>query len=109
MFSGCTPHGKYELKEHVREIVDLFGPFHKALLDRCDHELVRCLFNDKEDIRNALPMKRPALMSEAFMPVLTQEVKEEFASFMSLLIKVNPTERATNIELLRNHWLDAIA
>lgn len=109
MFSGGPPFKEYELKEHLREIVDLFGPFPKALLDRGDHELVQRLFNDGGGIQDALPMDRPKLPSEAFMPGLKQEIREEFASFLSLLMKINPTERATTIELLRHHWLGAIA
>ena len=48
MFSGCVPrNGPYQLKEHLNEIVDLFGPFPKALLLKGDPGIVRRGWQDQ--------------------------------------------------------------
>ncbi|KAK6810974.1 hypothetical protein RU639_013262 [Aspergillus parasiticus] len=85
MFSGSVPpDGHYELKEHLAEIVDLFGPFPNELLAKGDQNLVLDVFGDDGRIKDAPPMNRPGLASEAFMPGLDQE------------------------DLLRHPWLDAL-
>jgi serine/threonine-protein kinase SRPK3 len=84
MFSGAVPpDGHYELKQHLTEVVDLFGPFPKALLEKGRQDIVQLVFNDEGMVKHAPPMNRPGLLSGAFMPGLDQEVKEDFASFYS--------------------------
>jgi serine/threonine-protein kinase SRPK3 len=105
MFSGrVPPNGHYELKKHVAEIVDLFGPFPKELLDKGNQELVRSVF-DNEGKPNSPPMNRPPLASEAFMPGLDEEARDEFASFLRALMKINPAERLPVEDLLRHPWI----
>ncbi|KAE8421303.1 hypothetical protein BDV36DRAFT_305173 [Aspergillus pseudocaelatus] len=66
MFSGLVPpDGHYELKEHLAEIVDLFGPFPNGLLARGNQNLVQNLFGGDGRIKDAPPMNRPGLASEA--------------------------------------------
>ncbi|KAB8271101.1 kinase-like domain-containing protein [Aspergillus minisclerotigenes] len=103
MFSGSVPpDGHYELKEHLAEIVDLFGPFPNELLARGDQNLVREIFGDDGRIKDAPPMNRPGLASEAFMPGLDQEVRDRFASFLHAMMKINPTDRISAEDLLRH-------
>ncbi|OGM43953.1 CMGC protein kinase [Aspergillus bombycis] len=109
MFSGSVPpDGHYELKEHLAEIVDLFGPFPNELLERGNTSLVQTLFDDDGRIKDAPPMDRSGLASEAFMPGLDQEVRDEFASFLHAMMKINPTDRVSAEDLLRHPWLDAL-
>ncbi|PLB47735.1 serine/threonine protein kinase [Aspergillus steynii IBT 23096] len=109
MFSGSAGRGgPYELKEHLREIVDLFGPFPRALLERGNQDLVRELFDDDGTIKDAPPMVRPALASNAFMPNLHPEVREEFASFLRTAMMIDPEERVSAEDLLRHPWLNAL-
>ncbi|RAL13255.1 putative srpk [Aspergillus homomorphus CBS 101889] len=109
MFSGLVPpDGHYERKQHLTEIVDLFGPLPRALLDRGDPGLVREIFDADGRVANALPMNRPGLASEAFMPGLDPSTRDEFASFLYMLMKIDPTERVSAEDLLRHPWLDAL-
>lgn len=109
MFSGrVPPNGDYELKKHLIEIVDLFGPFPKAFLEKGNQEIVRDLFDEEGRIKDAAPMNRPGLSSEAFMPGLSQESRKEFAEFLELLMKVDPEQRPSAMDLLRHPWLDAV-
>ncbi|KDE78376.1 serine/threonine protein [Aspergillus oryzae 100-8] len=109
MFSGSVPpDGHYELKEHLAEIVDLFGPFPNELLAKGDQNLVRDVFGDDGRIKDAPPMNRPGLASEAFMPGLDQELRDMFASFLHAMMKINPADRVSAEDLLRHPWLDAL-
>jgi serine/threonine-protein kinase SRPK3 len=65
MFSGAVPpDGHYELKQHLAEIVDLFGPVPKALLEKGCQDIVQLVFNDEGMVRHAPPINRPGLPSE---------------------------------------------
>ncbi|CAG8017508.1 unnamed protein product [Penicillium olsonii] len=108
MFSGAVPPDRhYEVKEHLREIVDLFGPFPKALLEKGAPDIVS-IFDDEGRPKDEPPMDRPGLSTEAFTPGLDQEVREQFVSFLFALMKLNPAERLSPEDLLRHPWLDAI-
>ncbi|KAJ5781203.1 hypothetical protein N7457_006363 [Penicillium paradoxum] len=109
MFSGLVPpDGHYEVRQHLAEIVNLFGPFPKDLLERGDEKLIRDLFDEDGMIKDSLPMDRPELASEAFMPGLDQSVRDEFASFLHAMMKINPTDRISAEDLLRHPWLGAL-
>jgi serine/threonine-protein kinase SRPK3 len=110
MFSGrVPPDGHYELKRHLTEIIDLFGPFPKALLEKGNQDLVHELFDSEGYIKDEAPLNRAALSSETFMPGLSQERREDFASFLKLMMNINPEERPSTMDLLRHPWLGAVA
>ncbi|CRL29385.1 Calcium/calmodulin-dependent protein kinase-like [Penicillium camemberti] len=109
MFSGLVPpDGHYELKKHLRELVDLFRPFPKELLERGNMDIVQDIFDNDGRIKDSPPMDRPGLASEAFMPGLKQDVKDEFASFLHAMMKINPDDRPSVEDLLRHPWLGAL-
>ncbi|KAI0406774.1 kinase-like domain-containing protein [Xylaria palmicola] len=57
MFSGqVPPDGQYDPEQHLAEIVDLFGPLPKALLEQGDQELVRRIFDDEGRVNNRPPL-----------------------------------------------------
>lgn len=102
---GAPPDGHYEVREHLAEIVDLFGPFPRALLEKGD-ATVQEMFDDEERIKDSEPMGRPPLESEAFLPGLDQTTKDVFGSFLRTMMKINPAERPTPEELVKHPWLD---
>ncbi|KAL7930727.1 kinase-like domain-containing protein [Trichoderma chlorosporum] len=109
MFRGrAPPDGHYEPRQHLIEIIDLFGPFPKGLLEKGNQDLVRKLFNDEGRIIDAEPLDRPGLMSENFTPGLDQFHREHFVSFLHLLMKIDPQERPSAMDLLRHPWLGAV-
>lgn len=60
MFSGCVlSNGPYQRKEHLNEIVDLFGPCLKTLLKKGDIGIVQVLFNEDGKIKDAAPLEQP--------------------------------------------------
>ena len=106
MFSGrVPPDGHHEVQEHVAEIVDLFGPFPKELLEKGNQDLVQNIFYEDGKLKDFPPMGRPPLASEMFMPGLKQEARDLFASFLKTLMKINPTELHSAAELLKHPWL----
>lgn len=110
MFSGrVPPDGHYELKKHLAEIVDLFGPFPATLLEKGNQELVGRLFDSEGRIKDAEPLRRPGLLSEVWLPGLNQEQKEDFVSFLETMMKIDPEERPTPEGILRHPWLGALA
>ncbi|RSL53551.1 hypothetical protein CEP53_007715 [Fusarium sp. AF-6] len=105
---GVPPDGHYEPKEHLSEIVDLFGPFPKALLEKGDPDMVCDVFDEEGRVKDAEPYEGPGLSSEDYMPGLTQESREKFASFLQFMMKIDPEERPEAMDLLRHPWLDAV-
>lgn len=99
------PDGYYELKEHVAEIVDMFGPFSGDLLEKGNQDLVRSILDD-----NGMPKAAPLvnvspLASGGFMPGLDQKARDEFASFLRAMMKINPVERFSTEDLLAHPWV----
>lgn len=71
LFSGrVAPDGHYELRQPLAEIVDLFGPFPKELLERGDKDVVEDMFDSEGKVKEAPPFSRPLLSSEASCLVL---------------------------------------
>ncbi|KAG6359947.1 hypothetical protein INS49_011001 [Diaporthe citri] len=69
MFSGrVAPDGRYDVRQHLAEIVDFFGPFPQELLQRGSQRLVKEFFDDEGRVKGAQPVKRPGLSSEYFTP-----------------------------------------
>ena len=54
-------------------------------------------------------LDRPGLDSDAFMERLDVENRGVFAEFLHSLLKIVPDERKSTMELLAEHWLDAVA
>ncbi|KAK5654563.1 hypothetical protein OQA88_7192 [Cercophora sp. LCS_1] len=106
LFSGeAPPDGHYELKEHLAEIVDVFGPFPKELLDKGDPDIVREMFDDEGKIKDSEPFGRQPLESEVFLPGLDQEVRESFGSLLRGMMNLNPAERPTAEDLVKHPWI----
>ncbi|KAK4653424.1 hypothetical protein QC762_0083450 [Podospora pseudocomata] len=109
MFSGRVPPDRhYEPKTHIAEIVDLFGPFPKELLEKGDQNIVRDIFDDEGRPKGIGPLGRSPLESEAFMPGLRDDDRKEFASFLRAIMKINPADRLSTEDLLRHPWLGAM-
>lgn len=107
MFSGYVD-GEYDLERHLAEIADFFGPFPKKLLERGDKKIVESIFDDNGNVKNAPSEERPGLSTDSWLPDLSQEARDEFASFLTAMMKVEPTERLSDLDLLRHPWLGAI-
>ncbi|PNP51066.1 hypothetical protein THARTR1_08294 [Trichoderma harzianum] len=109
MFDGrVPPDGHYEPREHLIEIIDLFGPFPKKLLEKGNQDLVRDLFDDEGLIKEAELLNRSGLMSETVTPGLSPVLREYFVSFMNLLMKIDPEERPSALDILRHPFLGAV-
>ena len=102
---GVPPDGHYELKEHVAEIVDFFGPFPKELLEKGNQDLVQSIFDDTGRPKDYPPLDGLPLASEEFMPGLNQEARDELASFLKAMMKINPVERLSTEDLLAHPWV----
>lgn len=109
MFDGrVAPDGHYELKEHLIEIVDLFGPFPKALLEKGNQDIVSDLFDEEGRVKGAEQYEGTGLESETYLPDLSPEIQANFASFLELMMKIDPDERPSAMDLLRHPWLNAV-
>lgn len=106
MFDGrVPPDGHYEVRQHLAEIVDMFGPFPGALLEKGD-ATIQGIFDDDGRIKDAGPWGRPPLESEEFLSGLDQTSREVFASFLRAMMKIDPAERPKPEELVQHPWLD---
>lgn len=105
MFSGrVDPDGHYEVKEHLREVIDLFGPFPATFLEKGNPEITG-YFDETGHIKDAPPMDRPTLDSDDFMEDLPDEPRQKFVSFLHALMKIDPETRLSANDLLRQPWL----
>ncbi|KAK4223506.1 putative srpk [Podospora fimiseda] len=104
LFDGRAVNRRYELKVHLAEIVDLFGPFPKDLLERGDPEIAN-LFNEEGRVDLDQPFDRPPLQSDVFLPDLDPETREVFASLLRYIMKINPEERPIPDEMVKHQWL----
>ncbi|KAL1838626.1 hypothetical protein VTJ49DRAFT_2463 [Mycothermus thermophilus] len=111
MFEGrVPPDGHYEVKKHLGQIVQLFGPFPKDLLEKGNQELVQDIFDDEGKINDPFPGELPPLNSEEYMPGadLDQEDRDLFASFLRAIMKINPADRPEAKDLLSHPWLGVV-
>ncbi|SPO01045.1 uncharacterized protein DNG_03793 [Cephalotrichum gorgonifer] len=61
---GASGQARYELREHLAEIVDFFGPFPRSLLDKGNPQLVQDIFCEDGAVRGYPPkLDRPGLAS----------------------------------------------
>lgn len=110
MFSGrVPPDGHYELKKHLTEIVDMFGPFPTNLLEKGNQDIVGKLFDSEGRIQDADPSEGPGLLSEDWLPGLDLEQRECFVSFLKTVMRIDPDERPSPEDILRHPWLGALA
>lgn len=108
MFSGrIPPDGRYDVRQHLAEIVEFFGPFPQELLQKGSQRLVKEFFDDEGRVKGAQPVTRPELSSEFFTPDMDEDLRRDFVAFMRGVMKVNPRERPSPEEMLKLPWLDA--
>ncbi|KAI7778264.1 hypothetical protein LA080_002451 [Diaporthe eres] len=108
MFSGrIRPDGRYDVRQHLAEIADFFGPFPQDLLQRGSQSLVKDFFDDEGRVKGAQPVTRPGLSSEYFTPGMDEDLRRDFVAFMQAVMKINPRERPSPEEMLKLPWLDA--
>ncbi|KAK0739396.1 kinase-like domain-containing protein [Apiosordaria backusii] len=106
LFSGMVPpDGHYELREHLAEIVDHFGPFPKELLAQGDGELVKSMFDDEGRIKGVKSSGVPPLEDEVWWSGLAQNEVDLFLSFLRCMMKVNPADRVPAEELVQHSWI----
>ncbi|ROW00303.1 hypothetical protein VMCG_07277 [Cytospora schulzeri] len=106
MFDGRgPPHGDYDLKLHLCEIVAYFGPFPRGLLEKGDTELIEAHFDEAGYVREGFPIELPSLESDDYMDDLDKENRKLFVSFLRALMKIDPQERLSTMDLLRQPWL----
>ncbi|KAK6079535.1 serine/threonine protein kinase [Seiridium cupressi] len=109
MFDGRgPPHGHYELKQHLREIVAYFGPFPKGLLEKGDAEPVETYFDESGHVLGCPALELPSLESDDYMDDLDEENRKSFVSFLYALMKIDPKERLSTMDLLRHPWLGIV-
>lgn len=109
LFRGIVyPPGRYELKRHLEEIVDVFGPFPKSLLEQGNKEIVENMFNKDGTVKDAQLIPRVPLdsLEYSFWAGLSSWEVKEFLHFLRALMKVDPKERKLVNELLDEPWLE---
>lgn len=108
MFSGrVPPDGHYEVRQHLAEIVDFFGPFPQELLQRGNQLLVKEFFDEEGRVKAARPVTRPGLSSEFFTPAMEDDFRQEFIAFMKGIMTIDPQKRPSAEGTLDLPWLDA--
>lgn len=106
MFVGKdSQNSPYILKTHLEEIVDFFGPFPQCLIDQGDPKIVRGLFNEDGIIKDTEPSSQLILASDVYMGDLPQEIREDFVAFLKALMKIDPRQRLSTMDLLGHPWL----
>ncbi|KAI0538777.1 serine/threonine protein kinase [Xylaria digitata] len=106
MFDGRARwNDPYQLRYHLAEIVNFFGPFPKSLLEKGNPEIVQDMFDEEGRVKGMPFYDRPPLDSEWFLPDLTQEKKESFLEFFRSMMKIDPDERPSAEDLTFTPWV----
>jgi len=109
MFDGqAPPDGHYDVKVHLAQIADLFGPFPRALLEQGDEGLMQEVFDDEGGIKDEYAWHRVPLDHENWTPGLDKEDREDFVSFLRFVMKIDPAERPEGVDMLRHVWIQAL-
>lgn len=106
MFTGKdSQHTPYTVKNHLEEIVNFFGPFPKSLLDQGAPTIVRAVFDEDGTTKASEPLERPGLLSDVYMGDLPLETREDFVTFLHVLMKIDPKERLPTIDFFSQPWI----
>lgn len=113
MFSGfvrlsAEDPGRYDVRKHLAEMTEFFGPIPRTLLDKADADFVKDTFTEDGTVIAFPPDKRRDLASEFILEGMSKRSREEFASFLRFVMKMDPRERPDAMQVLRHPWLDAI-
>ncbi|GAB7354831.1 hypothetical protein MBLNU459_g5212t1 [Dothideomycetes sp. NU459] len=103
MFSGRLPSGEYSEKYHLEEIVDLFGPLPRSMLEDADPQTVRDIFDAHGDIQDPQGSMWTSL-EDRFADMKTTE-RVAFVAFINMMLSVNPKTRKPAKDLLDESWL----
>lgn len=95
--------GIYDVKTHIEEMVRLFGPFPRDLLDRARRDIVTRCFHDDGSVLD--PEKKGTAQLEDWVQHLDSEEKVDFIAFLMAVMVINPKQRKTAVELLDEPWL----
>lgn len=106
MFEGAGPDGQYEVRRHLNEIVDMFGPFPAKLLREVRSAFVEDHFNDDGTVRGVevISLGR-GLESVAWMEELKEEDRREFVKVLRGMMSIYPGDRWDMYDLLHSPWL----
>ncbi|RDL36461.1 uncharacterized protein BP5553_05813 [Venustampulla echinocandica] len=95
--------GIYDVKKHVEEMVRLFGPFPRSLLDQARQDIVaRCFHEDGSVID---PERKGTAQLENWVQHLDGEEKVAFVAFLRVVMAIDPEKRRTAVELIDEPWL----
>jgi hypothetical protein len=101
MFDGRPkPHGAYEIKMHLQEMIDLFGVFPLQLLS--GGLSTEKHFDKDGTIRDPLPLS--PLTLEDHVEALEPPGNTAFVAMLRLMMKLAPEERGTADALLKEGW-----
>jgi serine/threonine-protein kinase SRPK3 len=96
--------GKYDVKKHAEEMVRLFGPFPRSLLDQARPDIVARCFH--EDGRVIAPEREGNAKLEDW--VLNVDVGEKlaFVAFLRAVMVIDHKKRKTARELIDEPWVN---
>ncbi|KAJ9602681.1 hypothetical protein H2200_012875 [Cladophialophora chaetospira] len=105
----------YDLQEHLRQIIDVFGPFPRQFLEQGSPNVVGELFNAEGTVWDVLGeigprVKRNPLetIGYEFWSDVTETDLLQFTRFLKAMMKINPTERASIGKLVEEDWLSGL-
>lgn len=93
----------YDVKTHVEEMVRLFGPFPRDLLDQGRQDIVARCFRDDGSVLD--PEREGAAQLEDWVEFLDGEEKLAFVAFLKAVMVIDPKKRKTAAELIDEQWL----
>jgi len=105
LFQGKDPqNNKYNLKNHLAEIVEVLGPFPRTLLDKGDPAIVAEHFDEKGMVKGVAPPKGPDFCSEEWFPRLSDAERELSAGFIRTMMTIDPAKRPSPEDLTGHPW-----
>jgi serine/threonine-protein kinase SRPK3 len=94
---------EYDVKNHLHEIVDIFGRFPQSLLARGNQWFVHEVFNEDGTVKDKEPMQRGQLDDQ--ISSLEGQDKTNFMNMLRNMMMIDPQQRKSARELLDEPWL----
>lgn len=106
LFCHSRPEADYSVREHLAEMVHHAGPIPRELLERGNPRIVQRYLKADGTVRGAPDVRREPLEWTTYLAGLEETDRMQFASFLRVMLAINPGDRGSAEDMLRHPWMN---